>query len=97
PAPLERAELGVLRRDADVGEQRRLAAGGETAVLAESRIAAEDAEFGALERRWNIVGGDGLTARLPLVVGFAKALELIITGRRVDAREAERIGLVNEV
>ncbi|HKP90982.1 MAG TPA: enoyl-CoA hydratase-related protein [Thermoleophilaceae bacterium] len=73
------------------------AAGLETALLADIRIAAENAEFGALERRWNIVGGDGLTARLPLVVGYAKALELIITGRRIDVREAERIGLVNEV
>jgi enoyl-CoA hydratase len=73
------------------------AAGLETALLADIRIAAENAEFGALERRWNIVGGDGLTARLPLVVGFARAMELIITGRRIDAREAERIGLVNEV
>src|ERR671935_872495 len=73
------------------------AAGLETALLADIRIAAENAEFGALERRWNIVGGDGMTVRLPLVVGFARAMELIITGRRVDAREAERIGLVNEV
>jgi enoyl-CoA hydratase len=73
------------------------AAGLETALLADIRIAAENAEFGALERRWNIVGGDGLTARLPLVVGFAKALELIITGRRIDAAEAARIGLVNEL
>jgi enoyl-CoA hydratase len=73
------------------------AAGLETAMLADIRIAAENAEFGALERRWNIVGGDGLTARLPLIVGFARAMELIITGRRIGAREAERIGLVNEV
>src|SRR3712207_2177691 len=73
------------------------AAGLENALLADVRIAAENAEFGALERRWNIVGGDGLTARLPLVVGFAKAMELIVTGRRIGAEEAERIGLVNEV
>jgi enoyl-CoA hydratase len=73
------------------------AAGLETALLADIRIAAENAEFGALERRWNIVGGDGMTVRLPLVVGFAKAMELIITGRRIDAHEAHRIGLVNEV
>src|SRR5436309_9613091 len=73
------------------------AAGLETALLADIRIAAQNAEFGALERRWNIVGGDGLTARLPLVVGYAKAMELIVTGRRIDVREAERIGLVNEV
>jgi enoyl-CoA hydratase len=73
------------------------AAGLETALLADIRIAAENAEFGALERRWNIVAGDGLTARLPLAVGFARAMELIITGRRIDAAEAERIGLVSEV
>ncbi|MEA2346851.1 MAG: enoyl-CoA hydratase [Thermoleophilaceae bacterium] len=73
------------------------AAGLETALLADIRIGAANAEFGALERRWNIVGGDGLTVRLPLVVGYAKAMELIITGRRIDVHEAEKIGLVNEV
>ncbi len=73
------------------------AAGLETALLADVRIAAENAEFGALERRWNIVGGDGMTVRLPLIVGFARAMELIITGRRIDATEALGIGLVTEV
>lgn len=73
------------------------AAGLETALLADIRIAAERTEFGCLERRWNIVAGDGLTARLPLVVGFARAMELVITGRRISAAEALRIGLVNEV
>jgi enoyl-CoA hydratase len=73
------------------------AAGLENALLADIRIASENAEFGALERRWNIVGGDGMTVRLPLVVGFAKAMELVITGRPIDATEALTIGLVNEV
>src|SRR3954470_7422848 len=73
------------------------AAGLETAMLADIRVAAENAEFGATERRWNIVAGDGMTARLPLVVGWSRAMEMIITGRRVDAAEAERIGLANEV
>jgi enoyl-CoA hydratase len=73
------------------------AAGLETALLADIRIADERAEFGALERRWNIVAGDGLTVRLPLVVGYARAMELIITGRRIDSSEALSIGLVNEV
>ena len=70
------------------------AAGLETALLADIRIAAENAEFGALERRWNIVGGDGMTVRLPLVVGFARAMELIITGRRIDVARgrADRAG-----
>ncbi len=74
-----------------------VAAGLENAVLADIRIVAENAVFGALERRWNIVAGDGMTVRLPLVVGYAKAMELIITGRPVDAQEALRIGLANEV
>jgi enoyl-CoA hydratase len=73
------------------------AAGLENALLADIRIASENAEFGALERRWNIVGGDGMTVRLPLVIGFARAMELVITGRRIDASEALAIGLVNEV
>jgi|SRR5947209_3158068 len=73
------------------------AAGLETILLADIRIADERAEFGALERRWNIVAGDGMTVRLPLVVGFARAMELIITGRRIGSAEALSIGLVNEV
>jgi enoyl-CoA hydratase len=74
-----------------------VAAGLENALLADIRIVAENAVFGALERRWNIVAGDGMTVRLPLVVGWAKAMELILTGRPVDAEEALRIGLANEV
>ena len=74
-----------------------VAAGLETALLADIRVVAENAVFGALERRWNIVGGDGMNIRLTLTVGYAKAMELIITGRPVDAEEALRIGLANEV
>ncbi len=74
-----------------------VAAGLENALLADIRIVARNAVFGALERRWNIAGGDGLTVRLPLVVGFARAMELIITGREVGAEEALRIGLATEV
>jgi enoyl-CoA hydratase len=74
-----------------------VAAGLETALLADIRIASENAVFGALERRWNIVAGDGMTVRLPLAVGWSRAAELIITGRPVDAEVALRIGLVSEV
>jgi enoyl-CoA hydratase len=73
------------------------AAGLETALLADIRIVAENAVFGALERRWNIVAGDGMTVRLPLVVGYGRAMEMILTGRPVEAEEALRIGLANEV
>src|SRR5215213_9126251 len=74
-----------------------VAAGLENALLADMRIVAENAVFGALERRWNIVAGDGMTVRLPMVVGWAKAMERIITGRPVGSEEALRIGLANEV
>jgi enoyl-CoA hydratase/carnithine racemase len=74
-----------------------VAAGLENALLADIRIVAENAVFGALERRWNIVAGDGMTVRLPLVVGHGRAMEMIITGRPVKAEEALRIGLANEV
>jgi enoyl-CoA hydratase len=69
----------------------------ESCLFADIRIASENAQFGATERRWNIVAGDGLCVRLPIVVGYARALELIITGKRIDAQEAYRIGLANEV
>jgi len=74
-----------------------VAAGLENALLADIRIVAENAVFGALERRWNIVAGDGMTVRLPLVVGYGRAMEMIVTGRTVGAEEALRIGLANEV
>jgi enoyl-CoA hydratase len=74
-----------------------VAAGLENALLADIRIASENAVFGALERRWNIVAGDGMTVRLPMAVGYARAMDMIITGRPVGAEEALRIGLVNEV
>jgi enoyl-CoA hydratase/carnithine racemase len=60
-------------------------------------IADEHATFGVTCRRWNIGLADGGTQRLPRIVGMRRALELIITGRVIDADEAHRIGLVNEV
>ena len=74
-----------------------VAAGLENALLADIRIVSENAVFGALERRWNITAGDGMTVRLPLVVGWGRAIEMIVTGRPVGAEEALRIGLANEV
>ena len=60
-------------------------------------IADEHATFGVTCRRWNIGLADGGTQRLPRIVGYRRAMELIITGRVIDAEEAHRIGLVNEV
>jgi enoyl-CoA hydratase len=73
------------------------AGGLEWACFADIRIADEHATFGVTCRRWNVGLGDGGTQRLPRIVGMGRAMELIITGRVIDAGEAERIGLVNEV
>ena len=73
------------------------AGGLEWACFADIRIAEEHATFGVTCRRWNIGLADGGTQRLPRIVGMGRAMEMIITGRVIDAREAERIGLVNEV
>src|SRR5688500_17079398 len=73
------------------------AGGLEWACFADIRIADEHASFGVTGRRWNIGLGDGGTQRLPRILGMGRAMELIITGRVIDAHEAQRIGLVNEV
>lgn len=74
-----------------------LAGGLEIACFADFRIAAAHARFGVTCRRWNVGLADGGTQRLPRIVGLGRALELIITGRTIDADEALGIGLVNEV
>src|SRR5688572_13234419 len=74
-----------------------VAGGLELALWCDIRIAGETARFGCLERRWGVPLIDGGTQRLPRVVGLGRALDLIITGREVDATEALAMGLVNEV
>lgn len=73
------------------------AGGLEWACFADMRIAAANASFGVTCRRWNIGLADGGTQRLPRIVGMGRAMELIITGKVIDAQEAYRIGLANEV
>ncbi len=73
------------------------AGGLEWACCADIRIAEQHATFGVTCRRWNIGLADGGTQRLPRIVGMGRAMELIITGRVIDAAEALSIGLVNEV
>jgi enoyl-CoA hydratase/carnithine racemase len=74
-----------------------LAGGVELALWCDLRIATPGSTFGLFERRWGVPLVDGGTQRLPRVVGMGRALELILTGRPVEAEEAHRIGLVNEV
>jgi len=72
-----------------------LAGGLELALWCDLRVATPRSVFGCFERRWGVPLVDGGTQRLPRVVGMGRALEMILTGRPVEAEEAERIGLVN--
>ena len=74
-----------------------LAGGLEVALWCDLRIASETARLGFTERRFGVPLIDGGTQRLPRVVGMGRALELILTGRVVEAPEALEWGLVNEV
>jgi enoyl-CoA hydratase len=74
-----------------------LAGGLELALWCDLRLATPASTFGCFERRWGVPLVDGGTQRLPRVVGLGRALDLILTGRPVDAAEAERIGLLTAV
>ena len=74
-----------------------LGGGTEVALASDIRIASETASMGLTETRLAIIPGGGGTQRLPRIIGVAKAKELIFTGRRVDAKEALEIGLVNKI
>ncbi len=74
-----------------------VAGGFELALWCDLRVAEEDATFGFFERRWGVPLIDGGTVRLPRLIGLSRALDLILTGRAVDAVEAERMGIVNRV
>ena len=74
-----------------------LAGGLELALWCDLRIAVASARMGYPERRWGVPLTDGGTQRLPRIVGMGRALDLILTGRIIDAHEALAIGLVTEV
>jgi enoyl-CoA hydratase len=74
-----------------------VAGGLEIALFCDMRVAGTSARFGCLERRWGVPLIDGGTQRLPRVVGMGRALDLMLTGRLIDASEAERIGLVDRI
>jgi len=78
-------------------EGNALGGGLELALCCDLRIASERARLGLPEVRLAVTPGSGGTQRLPRIVGAARAKELILTGRVLDAAEAHRIGLVHEV
>jgi enoyl-CoA hydratase len=74
-----------------------VAGGLELAVWCDLRVAAHDAVFGVLCRRWGVPLIDGGTVRLPRLIGLSHALDLILTGRGVSGDEAMRMGLANRL
>lgn len=74
-----------------------VAGGLELALWCDLRVAEENAVFGVFCRRWGVPLIDGGTVRLPRLIGASRAMDLILTGRAVDAAEALAIGLVNRV
>ncbi len=74
-----------------------LGGGCEMALACHIRIAAENAKLGVPEVNLGLIPGYGGTQRLARLIGTGRAMELILTGKQIDAKEAERIGLVNMV
>ncbi|MFI9249979.1 crotonase/enoyl-CoA hydratase family protein [Streptomyces sp. NPDC053069] len=74
-----------------------VAGGLELALWCDLRVAEEDAVFGVFCRRWGVPLIDGGTVRLPRLIGAGRAMDLILTGRPVPAREAHAIGLADRV
>ena len=93
-----------ISRITDVGKPTIAAVNGyctagglELACWCDWRVAARNAQFGVLNRRWGVPLVDGGTQRLPRIVGLGNALYLIETGALIDAEHALRIGLVQEL
>ena len=78
-------------------EGHAVAGGLELALWCDMRVVAEDAIFGVFCRRWGVPLIDGGTVRLPRLIGMSRALDMILTGRPVDAEEALAFGLANRV
>jgi enoyl-CoA hydratase len=74
-----------------------VAGGLELSLMCDLRVAGDTATFGVFCRRWGVPLIDGGTVRLPQLIGLSRALDLILTGRPVDAREALAFGLANRV
>jgi enoyl-CoA hydratase len=101
-APPPRGPMGPSRLELDkpviaAVAGAAVAGGMELALWCDMRVMEEDAFFGVYCRRWGVPLVDGGTVRLPRIVGMGRAMDLILTGRKVAADEALRIGLCERV
>lgn len=96
-APLGASWLELTKPSIAAVEGYAVAGGLELALLCDLRIAARSAIFGVFCRRWGVPLIDGGTIRLPRLIGQSRALDMILTGRAVDAEEALSFGLANRL
>ncbi|KLN56249.1 crotonase/enoyl-CoA hydratase family protein [Variovorax paradoxus] len=97
PGPMGATRMALAKPLIAAISGHAVAGGLELALLADLRVAEEDAVLGVFCRRWGVPLIDGGTVRLPRIVGMGRALDLILTGRPVSAREAHAMGLVDRV
>lgn len=96
-APLGPSRMLLSKPIIAAVEGHAVAGGLELALLCDLRVVGETAVFGVFCRRFGVPLIDGGTVRLPRLIGLSRALDLILTGRPVDAQEALAIGLANRV
>lgn len=97
PGPMGPTRLTLSKPVIAAIEGHAVAGGMELALWCDLRVMADDAIFGIYCRRFGVPLVDGGTLRLPRLIGQSRAMDLILTGRPVDAAEAERMGLANRV
>jgi len=97
PGPMGPTRMAFAKPVIAAVEGHAVAGGLELALMCDLRVAARSAIFGVFCRRWGVPLIDGGTVRLPRVVGMGRALDMILTGRAVDADEALLFGLANRV
>jgi enoyl-CoA hydratase len=97
PGPMGPTRMQLSKPVIAAVEGHAVAGGLELALWCDLRVAAESAVFGVFCRRWGVPLIDGGTVRLPRIVGQGPAMDMVLTGRAVDADEALRMGLANRV
>lgn len=97
PGPMGPSRMRLGKPVIAAIEGYAVAGGLELAIWCDLRVVASDATLGVYCRRWGVPLIDGGTVRLPRLVGAGRAMDLILTGRSVDADEALRIGLADRV
>jgi enoyl-CoA hydratase len=97
PGPMGPTRMVFTKPTIAAVEGHAVAGGLELSLMCDLRVAGDTAVFGVFCRRWGVPLIDGGTVRLPQLIGLSRALDMILTGRPVDAQEALGFGLANRV